>query len=90
MRKYVRRIRMWFWAASHAWTLARRAMNLQQQVGYAQIVDVCAKQGVIVAIRGSRNGWSATLGKRMDIKADSFQSLIATIADLPNRASKEV
>ena len=88
-KKLAWNVKVWFWSVTHAWTLARRNAFLQNQVAHVQMVDICAKQGVIVSIRGSRNGWSATLGKRMDIRSDSFPKLLGIIADLPNRQNKE-
>ena len=71
----------WFYALFHLWTIAKLCQQYAVLLGHGAAVNELTRNGVIVSMRGSVRGWSATVGKRFTFDAPTMAELLHKIAE---------
>ena len=73
--------KLWLYAVTHAWTIARRCTDVCRELGHRESVNELSRHHVRVTIHGGIKGWSASIGNRYTFEASTLGGLLRIIAE---------
>ena len=81
MKQRYHAFRRWLYAVAHAYSIAKLCQHYAAELGHRESVNELTRNSVIVALRGTDKGWSASVGKRYLFRARSLGEILRVISE---------